>query len=102
VKLKPSVLKTCIFLGSSQKDISGFPEDVRRAFGHALHEVQCGLEPYSAKALKGFGGRGVLELVENYDGSTYRAVYTLRFQAVVYVLHCFQKKVNEGHRDAPA
>jgi phage-related protein len=52
--------------------------------------------PISAKALKGFGGRAVLELVDNFDGDTYRAVYTVRFADVVYVLHAFQKKSRKG------
>lgn len=50
----------------------------------------------SAKPLKGFKGAGVLEVVENYDGDTYRAVYTVRFAEVIYVLHCFQKKSKSG------
>jgi phage-related protein len=64
--------------------------------GTALLAVQCGLEPPSAKALKGFGGRSVLELVEDHAGSTYRAVYTVRFAGAVYVLHAFQKKAKRG------
>ena len=89
-------LKECHFVGSSRKDLAAFPDEVRGEFGHALHEAQSGLEPHSAKALKGFGGRGILELVENYDGDTYRAVYTVRFAGAIYVLHCFQKKSTKG------
>ena len=96
MKLTALPLKDCCFVGSSRKDLGGFPEGVRGEFGHALHEVQLGLEPYAAKALKGFGGRGILELVENHDGDTYRAVYTVRFAEIVYVLHCFQKKSVKG------
>jgi phage-related protein len=88
--------KPCIFVGSSRKALSDFPERVRVRFGYALFQVQCGLEPVSAKALKGFGGRGVLELVEDFDGDTYRAVYTVRFAGTVYVLHAFQKKSKAG------
>jgi phage-related protein len=65
-------------------------------FGYALHQVQQGDEPISAKALKGFGGRTVLELVDNFDGDTYRAVYTVRFADIVYVLHAFQKESRKG------
>lgn len=72
------------------------PEDVKVTMGAALFLAQCGQEPPSAKALKGFGGRGVLELVENHDGDTYRAVYTVRFKAAIYVLHAFQKKSKSG------
>ena len=69
---------------------------MRQEFGQSLFEAQCGLEARSAKALKGFGGRGVLELVENHDGDAYRAVYTVRLEGVVYVLHAFQKKSKAG------
>lgn len=89
-------IKPCFFVGSSRKDLSSLPVEVRSAFGHALHEAQCGLEPSIAKALKGFGGRSVLELIEDHDGDTYRAVYTARFPGAIYVLHCFQKKAKSG------
>nr|WP_254004910.1 type II toxin-antitoxin system RelE/ParE family toxin [Pleomorphomonas sp. NRK KF1] len=72
------------------------PEEVRRHFGHAFHLVQCGEEPLDAKALKGFGGRSVLEIVEDHDSDTFRAVYTVRFVEAVYVLHVFQKKSKKG------
>ncbi len=49
-----------------------------------------------AKALSGFGSAGVLEVVEDFRGDTYRAVYTVRFTAWVYVLHCLQKKSKSG------
>ena len=64
--------------------------------GHALHEVQSGGEPLAAKALKGFGGRSVLEIVDDFDGDTFRAVYTVRFANAAYVLHPFQKKSKKG------
>jgi phage-related protein len=88
--------KPCIFIGSSLKDLKRFPAKVQNRFGYALHQVQEGDEPISAKALKGFGGRTVLELIDNFDGDTYRAVYTVRFADVVYVLHAFQKKSRKG------
>jgi phage-related protein len=65
--------------------------------GFALNQVQQGDEPIAAKALKGFGGRTVLELIDDFDGDTYRAAYTVRFAGVVYVLHAFQKKAIKGH-----
>jgi phage-related protein len=64
--------------------------------GHALYEAQSGGEPLSAKALKGFGGRTILEVIDDFDGDTFRAVYTVRFADVVYVLHAFQKKSKKG------
>jgi phage-related protein len=66
------------------------------SIGHAIFEAQCGGEAPSAKALRGFGGRGVLEVVEDFDGDTYRAVYTIRFVGAIYVLHVFQKKSKRG------
>lgn len=88
--------KPCIFVGASRRELKALPDDVRGEFGHALNEAQRGAEPASAKALKGFGGRGVLELIEDFDGNTYRAVYTVRFAGVVYVLRAFQKKSKAG------
>jgi phage-related protein len=88
--------KPCFFVGSSRKDIKQFPAKVQNRLGYALFEVQEGEEPASAKALKGFGGRSILELVDDFDGNTYRAVYTVRFAGVVYVLHAFQKKAKKG------
>jgi phage-related protein len=85
-----------LFVGSSRKDLKRFPAKVRNRIGYALHEVQEGGEPLAAKALKGFGGRAVLELVDDFDTNTYRAVYTVRFADVVYVLHAFQKKAKKG------
>ena len=88
--------KACYFIGSSKKVISAFPDDVKSGIGKSLFIAQSGGEASNVKALKGFGGRGVLELVEDHDGNTYRAVYTLRFATAVYVLHAFQKKSKSG------
>lgn len=72
------------------------PDAVRQAFGAALFLAQGGEKPDKAKPLKGFRGAGVLEIIENYDTDTYRAIYTVRFAEVVYVLHVFQKKSRSG------
>lgn len=88
--------KPLIWIGSSKKDLLELPEDVRRFFGHALYFAQVGDQHDAAKVLKGFGGAGVLELVENGEGGTYRAVYTVKFEDFVFVLHCFQKKSKSG------
>ena len=93
---KRSEPRPCIFIGSSLKDLKRFPAKVRNRVGYALHQVQEGDEPLAAKALKGFGGRAVLELIDDFDGDTYRTVYTVRFADVVYVLHAFQKKAKRG------
>ena len=64
--------------------------------GQAIDDAQWGGEHPAAKALKGFGGRGVLEIVEAFEGDAYRAVYTVKFAEIVYVLHAFQKKSTKG------
>lgn len=76
--------------------IRKFPKEVRTTFGRALYLAQVGDKHPRAKPLKGFGGAGVLEIVEDYDRNTYRAVYTVRFKDAVYVLHLFQKKAKHG------
>jgi phage-related protein len=88
--------KELVWIGSSRKDLRGFPQAVRRVFGVALFAVQLGEMPPEAKPLKGFGGAGVLELIEDHDRGSYRAVYTVRFASKVYVLHAFQKKSKRG------
>ena len=72
------------------------PVVVRKFFGHALYFAQKGARHDAAKVLKGFGGAGVLKIVEDDTGGTYRAVYTVRFEQAVFVLHCFQKKSKSG------
>jgi len=72
------------------------PSDVIDVFGYALHMAQHGGKHPQAKPMKGFGSAGVLEIVEDDDGNTYRAVYTVRISHAVYVLHCFQKKSHKG------
>ena len=74
----------------------GLPTGVRRFFGHALDFAQRGDKHDAAKVMRGFGGTGVLEVVEDDIGGTYRAVYTVKFAEVVFVLHCFQKKSKSG------
>lgn len=85
--------------GSSKRDLMDFPENVRRAFGYALGVAQLGAKHPCAKPWKGEGA-GLLEVVESAEGNAYRAVYTVRFSRVVYVLHCFQKKSPSGIRTA--
>ncbi len=89
-------LKPVRWVGSSHKDVRSFPEAVRREVGHALYTAQKGETDPSAKPLKGFGGSSVMEVVAQFDGDTWRAVYTVRFQDVVYILHAFQKKSKSG------
>ena len=84
------------WIGSSHKDLMALPADVRRFFGYALSLAQAGDQHDAAKVLKGIGSAGVLEVVEDDAGGTYRAVYTVKFEAAVFVLHCFQKKSKRG------
>lgn len=80
------------WVGSSSKDFASFPDAVQHSMGYALYLDQTGRTHSSSKPLKGFGGAGVIELVEDDQHGTYRAVYTVRFESAVYVLHAFQKK----------
>lgn len=84
------------WVGGSKEDVSEFPAEVRRRIGGALWEAQVSRKAPYAKPLKGFGDAGVLEIVDDFDGDAFRAVYTVRFAKVVYVLHAFQKKSKRG------
>jgi phage-related protein len=88
--------KPLIWIGSSRKDLREFPEDVQHRMGYALWIAQTGGKHRDAKALSGFGGAGVLEVIEDYRGDTFRAVYTLKYADVVFMLHAFQKKSKRG------
>jgi|ERR1700744_1758470 phage-related protein len=88
--------KPLVWVGSSKKDLCALPADVRQFFGHALNFAQHGLRHRSTKVLGGFGGATVLEVLENDQDGTYRAVYTVEFHEAVFVLHCFQKKSKCG------
>ena len=89
-------VKPLYWVGSSKKDLLALPEEVVDVFGYALYLAQIGKKHEQAKPLKGFGSAGVLEVVEDWQGSTYRAVYTVRFARGVFVLHVFQKKAKRG------
>jgi phage-related protein len=90
--------KPVFWVASSRKDLRRFPKRVRQTVGQALFDAQTGGKHPDAKPLRGFRGAGVLEVVLDHDGSTYRAVYTIRFAGAVYVLHAFQKKSKRGAR----
>ena len=93
LKLYP---KQLLWIGSSRKDMQALASLIKRKFGLELFAAQCGEMPPSAKALKGFGGAGVLELVADDRSGTFRAVYAVKFEDAVYVLHVFQKKSKSG------
>ncbi len=89
--------KPIIWVRSSKEDLKRFPETARKHIGFALKAAQFGEKHEDAKPLKGFHGASVVEIVENFDGDTYRAVYTVKFAEAVYVLHAFQKKSKHGN-----
>lgn len=95
-------LKPLIWVGTSLEDLKAFPGEVRRIMGYALYLAQAERKHLDAKPLKGFGGAGVLEIVEDFEGNAYRAVYTVRLAGVVYVLHAFQKKSRRGIKTSRA
>jgi len=88
--------KPVIWIGSSHEDWKAFPDDVQDVMGYALHLAQHGEKSNNAKPLTGFKGASVLEITDNYDSDTYRAVYTVKYEGIVYVLHAFQKKSKKG------
>ena len=89
-------LKPLLWIGSSREDLRDFPSEIRKVMGFALDQAQRGGKHPDAKPLKGFGGASVLEISDDFNGNTYRAVYTVRFRGAVYVLHVFQKKSKGG------
>ena len=93
---RQGLLRPLAFVGSSRKDLIAFPDGARQDVGHALYLAQAGERAPTTKVLKGFGGGGVVEIVEDHEGDTYRCVYTVRLQHAVYVLHAFKKKSKRG------
>ncbi len=89
-------VKPLEWLGNTRRAVSGFPKSVRQVIGQALYAAQLGDKHQDAKPLRGFGGASVVEVISDYDGDTFRAVYTVRFRGVVYTLHAFQKKAKTG------
>jgi len=93
VPIQPKPLE---WIGSSKKDLKALPDEVMDVFGYALFLAQTGGKHDQAKPLRGFGSAGVLEVVEDFRSNAYRAVYTVRFEERVFVLHVFQKKSKTG------
>ena len=91
-----TTVKAVAWIGSSYKDFRAFPDPVQDAMGYALYQAQIGAKHDSAKPLRGFGGAGVLEIIADHVGDTFRAVYTVKFATAIYVLHAFQKKSKSG------
>lgn len=94
------LLKKVIWVGSSRRDLGVFPGPVQDHIGYALYIAQRGGKHRDAKPLSGLGGGGVVEVVSDYRGDTFRAVYTVRLARCLFVLHAFQKKSKTG-RETP-
>lgn len=90
------IARPSIYMGSSRRDLDALPKDVKDVFLQGLYTASMGETPLGSKPLKGFGGRSVVELIEDHRGDTYRAVYTVKFKEVIYVLHVFKKKSTKG------
>lgn len=96
--MKPT-LKSLVWIRDARKNLKSFPNPVKRSIGTALCAAQAGLKHKDAKPLTGhndFKGGKVLEVVDDYDGETYRAIYTVKFPLAIYVLHSFHKKSKKG------
>jgi phage-related protein len=91
-----SRIKPVVWIGTTKADLTSFPEDGKDAIGYALYIAQSGGKHADAKPLRGFSGAGILEIVEDHAGDTYRAVYTVRLAGRIYVLHVLQKKSKTG------
>ena len=91
-----NALKPLHFIGSSKRDLTGFPTAIRKEAGFALYLAQMGDKSVGAYPMVGFGGASVLEVVMTDDGRAFRAVYTVRFKKAIYVLHAFEKKSKKG------
>ena len=91
-------LRSVVWVGGSRDNLRSFSKQVRRFLGRAIFRAQQGLKHPKAKPLHGFGGAGVLEIVADAEGNTYRAVYTVRFADLIYVLHCFSEEINQRHQ----
>jgi phage-related protein len=95
-------IKPVVWVGSSRSDFRAFPAEVHSRMGYALYVAQRGGKHRHAKPLKGFGGAGVVEIVTDHHGDTFRCVYTVRLASAVYVLHAFQKKSKVGRATSNA
>jgi len=95
--MKKVTEKPIEWIGSTKNDLKSFPEDVQDVMGHSLHIAQNGGKADNAKPLSGIVKSGrIFEVVDDYDGDTYRAVYTVKFEKSIYALHAFKKKSKTG------
>lgn len=97
--MKPESKKILYWMGDSRRRLGEFPDEVRGEVGYAIFLAECGESHPSAKRMQGYNA---VEIVSDYDGDTFRGVYTTKFQDSVYVLHCFQKKSKRGSQTPQA
>lgn len=96
MKFTSGCRKKLMWIASSKKDLLSLPREIQREIGYSLNLAQQGEKDPDSKPLKGFNGATVLEIVKNNQDGTYRAIYTVKFEDSVYVLHVFQKKSKTG------
>ena len=89
-------MRSLIWVGSSRSDLQKFSEELKKSFGYALYIAQKGERYLHSKILKGFGGAGIIEIIQRDKSGTFRVVYTVKMPKVVFVLHAFQKKSKQG------
>ncbi len=89
-------MKPLFWVGSSKRDLDKLPDDIKSSFGHALYLAQHGERYLRSKIMKGFGGAGIIEIIERGASGTFRAIYTIKMAKAVFVLHVFQKKSKSG------
>jgi phage-related protein len=94
--MEKDISKPVRWIGTSYNDWKAFPGEVQDVMGYALHLAQQGKKAAYVKPLKGFKGATVLEIVDDFEGNTWRAIYTVQFRDAIYVLHAFQKKSKIG------
>jgi phage-related protein len=85
--------KPIYWLRDAKRQLKGFPDEVQSEVGFALYQAQVGERHPASKPMKGLNA---VEIVSDFDGNTFRGVYTTKFKNTIFVLHCFQKKAKNG------
>src|SRR5215210_8207565 len=95
---EPHKIRTIVWIGSSLRDLKSFPADVKDGIGYALYQAQLGSKAPSAKPLAGFGGASVVEIVEDFQTGTYRAIYTVKFSKASTCYMPFKRNQRKASR----
>jgi phage-related protein len=96
------MMKPLIWVGTSRKDLGEFPDAVKDHIGYTLYVAQRGGKHHDTKTLAGFGGAGVVEVIKDLRGDTFRAVYTVRYAGAVYVSSCLSEEIEDGTGNSAA